>query len=507
MNARRRAAVIASAPFVVAVVVSLSRAAEPERSESVELAAPPGTSEELLASLLDDDLNAGAAGGVPTALVEALVERDPLGLGRTPDEFYARYGALRARGRARPVGITEREVLGARILNYNCFDCHCGEEDGKLVVGAPNRTLDLTDFLRTVITTTRAVVRESDSSAEGIRDLVSAARAYHRARGERLSPADALAVAVWAEGFARLPERENEPPYGPGRTVVTAPYRVLRFHMSPGPYAPVKPPDLFGVRARTNLLWTGNEHYDPDVLPEEKIARNGLLVPWVQLDPLTREPAPDDRIVRRLSRYRRMAFLLARATPPPAPAPPDDRRALHERGRAVFEETCSRCHGRYSQTEEHGRLATRVFSYEERLVPVARVGTDPSYEASNDDEFVRRIDATPIGKLYKRVAPEHTYVARPLLGLRLRFPYLHNASVPSLRALLTPPPERPARFWVGRDAPLDPDACGYSGEAPSGPRARLRDTTLPGNRAIGHPFGTTLAPEEKRALIEYLKTL
>src|SRR5438552_3941955 len=74
---------------------------------------PEDDSSELLASLLDDDLGAGADGGIPTPLLEALVERDPEGLGRTPDELYERFGFLRVQGRERPVGVTERDVLGA----------------------------------------------------------------------------------------------------------------------------------------------------------------------------------------------------------------------------------------------------------------------------------------------------------------------------------------------------------------------------------------------------------
>ena len=41
------------------------------------------------------------------------------------------------------------------------------------------------------------------------------------------------------------------------------------------------------------------------------------------------------------------------------------------------------------------------------------------------------------------------YVAVPLNGLWLRGPYLHNGSVPNLRALLDPPEARPAVFWRG----------------------------------------------------------
>jgi hypothetical protein len=32
------------------------------------------------------------------------------------------------------------------------------------------------------------------------------------------------------------------------------------------------------------------------------------------------------------------------------------------------------------------------------------------------------------------------------------------------------------------------------------------DTSLPGNASVGHDYGTTLPPEVKSALVEYLKT-
>ncbi len=326
-------------------------------------------------------------------------------------------------------------------------------------------------------------------------------------RRESFAPQEAAAVAAFALAVSRAPLRRMEdPPYGPGRTIVAGAYRAIRFDMDPGPYAPVKVPDLFGVRARTNLLWTGNEKYSSDVPPEERIARNGLFVPWVQAHPFTGKPVPDEWIVARLNAHRTMAALLAASAPPPAPSPRD--RALHARGRTVFHETCARCHGEYAQEDRDGRVVTTVAEYDEKLVPVAKVGTDPAYERANDHEFMRRIADTPIGALYERVPPSGTYVARPLLGVRLRFPYLHNGSVPNLRALLTPPEERPRAFHVGADAALDDAAVGYSTEvAPRGPRVNLRDVTVPGNRAQGHPFGTTLPDDEKRALIEYLRTL
>jgi len=92
-------------------------------------------------------------------------------------------------------------------------------------------------------------------------------------------------------------------------------------------------------------------------------------------------------------------------------------------------------------------------------------------------------------------------------GLWLRGPYLHNGSVPTLAALLTPPADRPARFWRGYDV-LDPVGVGFVSNGAEAERVgMLYDTAAPGNSNAGHTFGTDLPAGQKRALLEFLKTL
>jgi hypothetical protein len=107
-----------------------------------------------------------------------------------------------------------------------------------------------------------------------------------------------------------------------------------------------------------------------------------------------------------------------------------------------------------------------------------------------------------------------SYKVRPLNGIWATPPYLHNASVPNLYALLSPVEERPKQFYLG-SREYDPVNVGYRvDEFPGG---FLFDTTIRGNSNSGHEFanspgkpgviGPQLSPEERRALIEYLKTL
>jgi len=105
------------------------------------------------------------------------------------------------------------------------------------------------------------------------------------------------------------------------------------------------------------------------------------------------------------------------------------------------------------------------------------------------------------------------YKARPLDGVWATPPYLHNGSVPNLYALLSPVSERPKTFYLG-NREFDSVNVGYrTEEFPGGSKF---DVSIRGNLNSGHEFkngsgpgiiGPLLTPDERRALVEYLKTL
>jgi len=105
------------------------------------------------------------------------------------------------------------------------------------------------------------------------------------------------------------------------------------------------------------------------------------------------------------------------------------------------------------------------------------------------------------------------YKVRPLNGIWATPPYLHNGSVPTIDALLSPVNERPAKFTLG-NREYDPVKVGYHTDAFA--NGFDFDTSLPGNSNHGHEFtdeqhdgriGPKLKPEERKALLEYIKTL
>ncbi|MFJ5296910.1 di-heme-cytochrome C peroxidase [Pseudomonas sp. NPDC088368] len=106
------------------------------------------------------------------------------------------------------------------------------------------------------------------------------------------------------------------------------------------------------------------------------------------------------------------------------------------------------------------------------------------------------------------------YKARPLDGIWATPPFLHNGSVPTIYQLLSPQDERSTTFYKGTFN-YDPLHLGF--ETAAFKNAFLFDTKISGNHNSGHEFrdgkrgngviGRGLLPQERWALVEYLKVL
>jgi hypothetical protein len=104
---------------------------------------------------------------------------------------------------------------------------------------------------------------------------------------------------------------------------------------------------------------------------------------------------------------------------------------------------------------------------------------------------------------FRHFRKQDGYANQPLDGIWLRGPYLHNGSVPTLHHLLLPAKDRPKTFWRGNDL-YDWRNVGFVHDD----RAFFEfDTSLRGNGNQGHEYGTTLPEDQRKALLEYLKTL
>lgn len=245
--------------------------------------------------------------------------------------------------------------------------------------------------------------------------------------------------------------------------------------------------------------------------------------------------------------------------------------ARASQGRALFAENCAYCHAPRVVPADKRMAPERDPEWHMRVVPIEEIGTDSTtadniadhrfdisklgwtreqlsgldvklFDGSLEQIDFKRISSAqglayitafvenqayrqagisgeergrmdgfglPIGVQAKR-----GYKPRPLDGIWATPPFLHNGSVPNLFQLLSPVSERASQFHVG-SFEYDPQFVGF--QTTAFPGSFLLDTRIKGNGNGGHEFrdgcrkdgviGRALSPDERLALIEYLKVL
>jgi hypothetical protein len=203
--------------------------------------------------------------------------------------------------------------------------------------------------------------------------------------------------------------------------------------------------------------------------------------------------------------------VISHLRPPPYPYPID--RELAERGRQLFyskELRCSRCHGEY---DGQGNVRWPGVHTD--------VDTDRSRRDVVSEGFINAFNASPLAAEGSLETSEG-YAATPLTGVWANYPYLHNGSVPTLHHLLGPVSERPKIFSVMAARHFDRERVGQVLYPNPADRAigdlqllqrfgNDRDwfnTAREGCGNGGHDMWSRIRTDEnRRALIEYLKTL
>jgi mono/diheme cytochrome c family protein len=181
---------------------------------------------------------------------------------------------------------------------------------------------------------------------------------------------------------------------------------------------------------------------------------------------------------------------------------------LASQGEGIFVEHCSECHGTYGKDGV----------YPQQLVPIDVVGTDRVLVEGETEFAGRYVEwfAQSFWGQTSRMEPSAGYVAPPLDGIWATAPFLHNGSVPTLEAMLDSS-KRPT-YWTRTFNSSDYDEAaggwkytvvdhGQAAETSATAKVRIYDTTLVGYGNGGHTFGDELSPDDRHALIEYLKTL
>jgi hypothetical protein len=367
---------------------------------------------------------------------------------------------------------------GVELVVPNCLTCHAAPFNGRLIVGLGNESADYTGDATVPVeaagayVTAEAEVLEWQKFADRLRTIAP----YMRTDTVGVNPAVNLTWALFAHRDPKTLRWSKEPLLSP------PPQKPL----------PVSVPPWWRMSKKNAMFYTAAGRGDH--------ARMMILASALCTDTVE-EARAIDAYAADIRAY------LASIEPPNWPFEID--RKLAERGQAVFEKNCAACHGTY------GAAST----YPNHVLGHHDVGTDPLLALratdGSEERFLRWAQQSFYGE-NARLAPAPGYYAPPLDAVWATAPYLHNGSVPTLEALLDST-KRP-KYWLRSFDPRDYDsrrlgwtfdALSHGKDAENDPkrRSRIYDTTLPGYSNQGHTFGDALTPDERKAVLEYLKTL
>ncbi|QEW19487.1 hypothetical protein LA6_001677 [Marinibacterium anthonyi] len=413
---------------------------------------------------------------------------------------YSAIGVYWEPGAPLPVGFSEKTLGVIPRVAPNCAFCHQGtyrtqaDMPARLVSAGAGTRVDPQSYIRFLVDVgqdPRFTAKTMMAAITAIYDMPAWERGLYRFV---LIPATRKALEGQAQRFAWMTTR---PDWGPGRI---------------DPFNPVKFENLGlpddGTIGNSDMmpLW-GLAVTDPTDTRRFALHWDGLLsdlhetvVAGAIGDGMSHSewPGAQDALAR-------MESFVRLQLPPPSPFSPDlppgdpfhvdpDQVA---RGGAIYAAHCAECHDPAGP-----RFRTPI--------PIVEVATDrhrlDMWTVAARDRYLAYQDDYAWG--FQHFHKTEGYLANELTGLWLRGPYLHNGSVPNLRALLSAPAERPDRFWRGSDL-VDARNGGFVSLRDADPMRRMVpfDTQVDGNGNAGHLWGTDLPATDKEALLAYLKTL
>jgi mono/diheme cytochrome c family protein len=400
-----------------------------------------------------------------------------------PGKGYEAFGLIQEPDRETPIGFSVRRVYIDRV-GMNCAICHTGtvrespQSQPRIISGMPANKLDLQGYARFLY----ACAKDPRFTADNVIQAIE--------RRKYLNPLEKIIYreAVWRTRDAlvaqadKLSFMDSRPNWGPGRVDTFNPYKVLQFNFPMNNDHTVGTADLPVIwhqrpREGMQLHWDGN---NTSVLERNKSAALGAGVTPTSID---------------IKRLKRIEEWLWDFPPPRYPYPVNEE--LAAKGEPIYKQNCATCHA------FDGANVGKV-------TPIEEIGTDRSRLDSYTYELLENQNTLYTGYLWRfsHFRKTNGYANMPLDGVWLRAPYLHNGSVPTLADLIEPDENRPKQFYRGYDV-FDQVRLGFMTDVKeeNGSKFFYYDTTQPGNSNAGHLYGTALSPDEKKALIEYIKKL
>jgi mono/diheme cytochrome c family protein len=458
-------------------------------------------------------------------------------------------------GRELPVGFSKRR-LGFERVTQTCAVCHAASyrmsiaDKPTIVPAGPSHTTHSQEFLRFLA----CAIKDEKFTHKAMWPEIE--REFKLGLDDRLIykfliiPMVKMRIQEQVDGFSwadtDIAPGVKRPDWGPGRD---DPMNLTKFFLLDAD----RRKDMTTGNADFPAIWDLSSREADFVSVDDKHARRGphaLNFGGETLDPLAvimdsalglgAPPGPHfDKQMKEIRAY------LQRKDPPRYPRAPRGDSLDVLQGAELYKRECASCH------EPGGRWYGKP-------VPIEMIGTDRTRFdtwAQEDADGANTV-AEDIGVNRRHMVKSIGYVATPLTGLWLKAPYMHNGGIANMTELLTPPAQRKSEFWRGcdlyddrnmgfvswfgrterllerqrtvvgkkkvpkKDAPgefveediLLPPHNLYRGfvgseESAACPTIWLQNSAVPGDGNQGHDYGTKLSADEKRQLIEYLKTL
>lgn len=366
---------------------------------------------------------------------------------------------------------------GVELVSANCLQCHAGFINGELVVGLGDTTGDFTSSIGGTAALAGALLSDPAEKAELQRfvDRLAAVEPYTQTKTIGSNPADNVAAVLFAH---RDPKTFawNDPP--------------LLELPEVNPF-PVDVPPWWWMKKKHAMFYVAAGRGDH--------ARTMMATATLCTDTIAEARAID-------AYFPDVRAYIETLEPPKYPFPIDA--TLAAAGESIFAATCAGCHGTYGADGVYPNL----------LAPIDLIGTDPMLALGASQfsgSFLDWFNNSFYGEV-AHLAPEMGYMAPPLDGVWATAPYFHNGSVPTVAAVLDST-SRPM-YWTRSFESTDYDEAalgwqitvldhGQADEPMAAERKKIFDTTLAGHTNTGHTFGDALTPDDRLAVIEYLKTL
>ena len=365
---------------------------------------------------------------------------------------------------------------GRLVATPGCLQCHAQQFNDEYVIGLGN---SYSNF--------------QENTAPYLKLLERAVKVWYGKRSDQWKTAERafeaariLATRIQTETQGPSPAQKIAEVMASHRDPVTLQFRAdTNYFFVPAIVIPEDPPALWVSKKRKAL--TINAMRQGDFL--KHIVSTSLLT--------MKDSSEAGEIYKHTSDV--WAYIKT-LTPPRYPYPIEE--GLAKKGKKIFLQTCSSCHGKYGENEE----------YPNKLIAPAVIGTDSllwkyfiKYQGYTD-WFNKSWFASSEPRSYTK--PQSGYVPPPLDGVWVTAPYFHNGSVPTIENVLNSK-TRP-RYWKRNfnKERYDYKKLGWQYKTLSKPGGkRTYNTDIPGYGAYGHTFGDHLTDDERAAVIEYLKTL